>query len=72
MYEVNQEEDPSARRKALKQRIMYLLNLPPKMNDPYWDEREFSNLPSSLTRRELFADPFNLANIQDTEKEGKM
>ena len=32
--EVNQEEDLSACRKALKHRIMYLLDLPPEMNDP--------------------------------------
>ena len=68
--EVNQEEDLSACRKALKHRIMYLLDLPPEMNDPYWDEREFSNLRSSGTRRALFADRFNLSNVQHKQKRG--
>lgn len=56
-----QEEDPSARRKVLKQRIIDLLDLPPEMDDPYWDEQEFSYLRSSRTRRQLFDDRFNLA-----------
>lgn len=56
-----QEEDPGARRKVLKQRIIDLLDLPPEMDDPYWDEREFSYLRSSRTRWQLFEDRFNLA-----------
>ncbi len=51
-------------------RTMYLLDLPPEMNDPYWDERAFSCLRSSRTRRALFADRFNLSNVQHTEKRG--
>ena len=49
-----QAEDPSAGRKVLKRRIMNLLDLPPEMDDPYWDEQEFSYLRSSRTRRALF------------------
>ena len=66
-----QAEDPSAGRKVLKRRIMNLLDLSPEMDDPYWDEREFSYLRSSRTRRELFEDRFNLAMCEIREKEGK-
>ena len=65
-----QEEDPSARRKELKQRIMNLLDLPPEMDDPYWDERESSYLRSSRTRRQLFEDRFNLAMYRIRKKRG--
>ncbi len=66
-----QEEDPSARRKVLKQRIINLLDLPPEMDDPYWDEQEFSYLRSSRTRRQLFEDRFNLAMYRVRKEEGK-
>ena len=66
-----QEEDPSARRKVLKQRIIDLLDLPPEMDDPYWDEREFSYLRSSRTRRELFEDRFNLAMYRIRREKSK-
>jgi len=56
-----QEEDPDARRKVLKQRIIDLLDLPPEKDDPYWDEEELSYLRSRRTRRQLFDDRFNLA-----------
>ena len=41
-----QEEAPDASRKVLKRRIMNLLDLPLEMDDPYWDEEEFSYLRS--------------------------
>ena len=66
-----QEEDPSARRKVLKQRIINLLDLPPEMDDPYWDEQEFSYLRASRTRRQLFEDRFNLAMYRIRKEEGK-
>ncbi|MXX26826.1 MAG: hypothetical protein F4Z82_15435 [Caldilineaceae bacterium SB0668_bin_21] len=66
-----QEEDPSAPLKMLKQRIIYLLDLPPEKNDPYWDEQEFSYLRSSRTRRQLFDDRFNLAMYKIRKEEGK-
>lgn len=66
-----QEEDPGARRKVLKRRIIDLLDLPPEMDDPYWDEQEFSYLRSSRTRRQLFDDRFNLAMYRVRKEEGK-
>lgn len=66
-----QEHDPGARRKVLKQRIINLLDLPPEMDDPYWDEEEFSYLRSSRTRRQLFDDRFNLAMYRIRKQEGK-
>ena len=66
-----QAEDPGAGRKVLKRRIMNLLDLPPEMDDPYWDEQEFSYLRSSRTRRQLFEDRFNLAMYEIRKKEGK-
>ena len=66
-----QEEDPGARRKVLKRRIMALLDLPLEMDDPYWDEPELSYLRSSRTRRQLFEDRFNLAMHKIRQKEGK-
>ncbi len=66
-----QEEAPGAHRKVLKRRIMNLLELPPEMDDPYWDEQEFSYLGLSRTRRELFEDRFNLAMYKIRKEEGK-
>ena len=66
-----QEEDPGVRRKVLKKRIIDLLDLPPEMDDPYWDEQEFSYLRSSRTRRQLFEDRFNLAMYRVRKEEGK-
>ena len=66
-----QEEDPGVRRKVLKQRIIDLLDLPSEMDDPYWDEQEFSYLRSSRTRRQLFEDRFNLAMYRVRKEEGK-
>lgn len=66
-----QEEDPGARRKVLKLRIMSLLDLPPEKDDPYWDEQEFSYLKSIRTRRELFEDRFNLAMHVIRKENGK-
>lgn len=66
-----QEEDPTAHRKVLKRSIMDLLDLPPEMDDPYWDEEEFSYLRSRRTRRQLFDDRFNLAMHKIRKKEGK-
>ncbi len=66
-----QEEDPGARRKVLKLRIMNLLDLPPEMDDPYWDEPELSYLRSSRTRRQLFEDRFNLAMHKVRKEESK-
>jgi len=66
-----QEEDPGARRKVVKRRIIDLLDLPPEMDDPYWDEQEFSYLRSSRTRRQLFEDRFNLAMYRVRKEEGK-
>lgn len=66
-----QEEDPGVRRKVLKKRIIDLLDLPPEMDDPYWDEQEFSYLRSSRTRRQLFEDRFNLAMYRIRKKESK-
>ena len=66
-----QEEDPTAHRKVLKRSIMDLLDLPPEMDDPYWDEEEFSYLRSKRTRRQLFDDRFNLAMHKIRKKEGK-
>ena len=66
-----QEEDPGARRKVVKQRIIDLLDLPPEMDDPYWDEQEFSYLRSSRTRRQLFEDRFNLAMYKIRKEESK-
>ena len=66
-----QEEDPGASRKVLKRRIMNLLDLPLEMDDPYWDEEEFSYLRSSRTRRQLFEDRFNLAMYRIRKKESK-
>ena len=66
-----QEEDPNAGRKVLKRRIMDLLDLPPEMDDPYWDEQEFSYLRSSRTRRQLFEDRFNLAMYTIRKEEGQ-
>ncbi|MCY4411168.1 MAG: hypothetical protein OXC27_11940 [Caldilineaceae bacterium] len=66
-----QEEDPNAGRKVLKRRIMDLLDLPLEMDDPYWDEQEFSYLRSSRTRRALFEDRFNLAMYEIRKEEGK-
>ena len=62
---------PSAGRKLLKRRIMNLLDLPPEMDDPYWDEWEFFYLRSSRTRRALFEDRFNLAMYEIRKEEGK-
>ncbi len=66
-----QEEDPNAKRKVLKQRIIDLLDLPPEKDDPYWDELEFSYLRSSRTRRQLFDDRFNLAMHRIRKEERK-
>ena len=66
-----QEEAPTAHRKVLKRSIMDLLDLPPEMDDPYWDEEEFSYLRSKRTRRQLFDDRFNLAMHKIRKKEGK-
>lgn len=66
-----QEEDPGVRRKVLKKRIIDLLDLPPEMDDPYWDELESSYLRSSRTRRQLFEDRFNLAMYRVRKEEGK-
>ena len=66
-----QKEDPNAGRKVLKRRIMDLLDLPLEMDDPYWDEQEFSYLRSSRTRRALFEDRFNLAMYEIRKEEGK-
>ncbi|MCY3901431.1 MAG: hypothetical protein OXF86_22860 [Caldilineaceae bacterium] len=66
-----QEEDPGAPRKVLKRRIMFLLDLPPEMDDPYWDELESSYLRSSRTRRQLFDDRFNLAMHRIRKEERK-
>lgn len=66
-----QEEDPNAGRKVLKRRIIDLLNLPLEMDDPYWDEQEFSYLRSSRTRRALFEDRFNLAMYEIRKEKGK-
>ncbi len=66
-----QEEDPNADRKVLKRRIMDLLDLPLELDDPYWDEQEFSYLRSSRTRRALFEDRFNLAMYEIRKEEGK-
>ena len=66
-----QEEDPGARRKVLKQRIIDLLDLPPEKDDPYWDEEEFSYLRSRRTRRQLFDDRFNLAMHRIRKEDGK-
>ena len=66
-----QEENPGVQRKVLKQRIIDLLDLPPELDDPYWDEREFSYLRSSRTRRELFEDRLNLAMHRIRKEEGK-
>ena len=66
-----QEEAPDASRKVLKRRIMNLLDLPLEMDDPYWDEEEFSYLRSNRTRRQLFEDRFNLAMYRIRKKEGK-
>ena len=66
-----QEQDPNAGRKVLKRRIKDLLDLPPEMDDPYWDEREFSYLRSSRTRRALFEDRFNLAMYEIRKEGGK-
>lgn len=66
-----QEEDPGAGRKVLKRRIMYQLGLPPELDDPYWDECEFSYQRSNRTRRQLFEDRFNVAMSKIRQKEGK-
>ncbi|MDE0078987.1 MAG: hypothetical protein OXO50_15810 [Caldilineaceae bacterium] len=66
-----QEEDPDARRKVLKQRIIDLLDLPPEKDDPYWDEEELSYLRSRRTRRQLFDDRFNLAMHRIRKEESK-
>ena len=66
-----QEEDPNAGRKVLKRRIIDLLDLPLEMDDPYWDEQEFSYLRSSRTRRALFEDRFNLAMYEIRKEKGK-
>ena len=66
-----QEEDPNAGRKVLKRRIKDLLDLPSEMDDPYWDEQEFSYLRSSRTRRALFEDRFNLAMYEIRKEGGK-
>ena len=66
-----QEEDPNAGRKMLKRRIIALLDLPLEMDDPYWDEQEFSYLRSSRTRRALFEDRFNLAMYEIRKEKGK-
>ena len=66
-----QEQDPNAGRKVLKRRIIDLLDLPLEMDDPYWDEQEFSYLRSSRTRRALFEDRFNLAMYEIRKEEGK-
>ena len=66
-----QEEDPGARRKVLKQRIIDLLDLPPEKDDPYWDGEEFSYLRSRRTRRQLFDDRFNLAMHRIRKEESK-
>ncbi len=55
----------------LKLRIMELLDLPSEMDDPFWDEQEFSYLRSSPTRRQLFEDRFNLAMYNVRKEEGK-
>ena len=66
-----QEQDPNAGRKVLKRRIIDLLDLPLEMDDPYWDEQEFSYLRSSRTRRALFEDRFNLAMYEIRKEGGK-
>ncbi|GEM_PF-1924371 len=66
-----QEQDPNAGRKVLKRRIIDLLDLPLEMDDPYWDEQEFSYLRSSRTRRALFEDRFNLAMYEIRKEKGK-
>ena len=66
-----QEQDPGARRKVLKQRIIDLLDLPPEKDDPYWDGEELSCLRSRRTRRQLFDDRFNLAMHRMRKEEGK-
>jgi len=66
-----QEEDPGAPRKVLKRRIMFLLDLPPEMDDPYWDELESSYLRTRRTRRQLFDDRFNLAMHMIRKEERK-
>ena len=50
---------------------MDLLDLPSEMDDPFWDEQEFSYLRSSPTRRQLFEDRFNLAMYKVWKEEGK-
>ena len=50
---------------------MNLLELPPEMDDPYWDEPELSYLRSSRTRRQLFEDRFNLAMHKVRQEESK-
>ncbi|MCY4083129.1 MAG: hypothetical protein OXF54_23005 [Caldilineaceae bacterium] len=67
-----QAEDPSAPRKVLKQRVIYLLDLPPEKDDPYWDEQEFPYLRSVRTRRQLFDDRFNLAMYRIRREKGKV
>ncbi len=55
----------------LKLRIMDLPDLPSEMDDPSWDEQEFSYLRSSPTRRARFDDRFNLAMYKVRKEERK-
>ena len=50
---------------------MDLLDLPSEMDDPFWDEQEFSYLRSSPTRLQPFEDRFNLAMYKVRKEEGK-
>jgi len=67
-----QEEDPGVRRKVLKQRISYLLRLPPEKDEPCWYELECSDLRSGWTRRQLFEDRFNVAMVKMRKEEGRL